>query len=75
MVAPAESIYEGTWGSGAPPEEFVDFEIMHEMHWGWSQLRECPLYVKAYVWAMINARRQAEHDANEKARAEARRGR
>lgn len=75
VVAPAESIYEGTWGSGAPPPEFVDFEIMHEMHWDFQQLQACPAYVKAYVWELINARRRAEHDANERARSESRRGR
>lgn len=75
MVSPAESIYEGTWGSGPPPEEFVDVEIVRETGWTFQELQACPAYFKATFWALLNARRQAEHDANERARSEARRGR
>lgn len=68
MIWPAESIYEGTWSSGPPPQELVDFEVMREMGWSWQDLESTPLYVRRYVWDLIVARRQAEQAANEKAR-------
>lgn len=73
MLTAAESIYEGTWGSGAPPQELVDFELMREMKWSWTDLQSTPAYVRRYSWDLLQARRQAEHDANERATAEAKR--
>jgi hypothetical protein len=60
VTGPAESIYDGTWGSGAPPPELVDFELMRQMRWSYRDLQACPDYVKAYCWAFLNARAAAE---------------
>lgn len=74
MLLVAESVYEGTWSSGEVPAELVDFELMREMKWSWSDLQACPAYVRRYCWDLLQARRQAEQDANEQANDEARRG-
>lgn len=73
VFAPAESIYDGTW-SGAAPQEVVDFELMREMRWSWRDLQECPAYVKRFCWDFIQLRRQAEKDAIDRAREDAKRG-
>lgn len=75
MLTAAESIYEGTWGSGAPPQELVDFELMRQdgMGWSWQELQSTPRYVVRYCWDLLQARRQAEQDVNERATAEAKR--
>jgi len=68
VLWPAESVYDGTWSSGPAPEELVDFEVMREMGWSWRELQEdTPLYVRRYVWDFLLIRRQAEHDAQERA--------
>lgn len=67
MVWPAESIYEGTWSSGPPPPELVDYEIMREMGWSWADLEATPIYVRRYVWDLMVARREAQRAAQEKA--------
>lgn len=74
VLWPAESVYDGTWSSGPPPEELTDFEVMREMGWTWQELQDTPLYVRRYVWDLILTRRQAEHDAQERANRRADRG-
>lgn len=66
MLWPAESIYEGTWASGSPPLEMVDFELMFHMEWSWPDLEKTPLYVKRYTWDLLQARLSAEKEANER---------
>lgn len=61
------SIYDGTWASGEPPLEFTHFELMSEMKWSWDDLRTTPPYVVQYCTDLLNLRRQAEADAQEKA--------
>jgi hypothetical protein len=60
VLLPAESIYEGTWASGAPPDEFVDFELCYAFHLSWQQLQETPIYVRRVWWDLLVARRNAE---------------
>ncbi|TQF04757.1 hypothetical protein E6W39_24190 [Kitasatospora acidiphila] len=67
MIWAAESIYDGTWSSGPPPEELVDFEVMREMGWSWQELQDTPFYVRRFTWDLICTRREAERSANEKA--------
>lgn len=43
------------------------------MGWSWPELQATPMYVRRYSWDLLQARRQAEHDANERAAEEARR--
>lgn len=64
-----ESIIEGTWGSGDPPQELVDFQLMREMHWTWRDLDETPLDVRQYAWDYILRERTV---ADARARKEAR---
>ena len=45
------------------------------MGWSWEQLQATPLYVRRYTWDFLQARRQAEVDAHERARAEVQGGR
>jgi hypothetical protein len=66
VLWPAESIYEGTWSSGPPPEELIDFEVMREMGWSWQELQATPMHVRRYTWDLIVIRRQAETAANER---------
>jgi hypothetical protein len=63
----AESIYDGTWSSGPPPDEVVDFELMLAMGWTWQELQDTPWYVRRYTWDLMATRRQAEQDAQERA--------
>lgn len=58
-----QSVYDGTWGGSTVPQEIVDFEIMREMHWSWKQLQETPVYVRRFTWDCIQARREAEQEA------------
>lgn len=37
------------------------------MGWSWRELQDTPLYVRRYVWDLLLIRRQAEHDAQERA--------
>lgn len=62
VLLPAESIYEGTWASGNPPDELVDFEIMREMSWSYEELCATPDYVRRYVADLTAARRNAENN-------------
>lgn len=68
MLLVAESIYEGTWASGPPPEELVDFEFCYAMHLSWQDYQAMPLYVRRVWWDLLQARRNAEHDRNERGR-------
>lgn len=72
MLWPAESIYEGTWLSGPPPQELVDFELMREMGWTWQELQQTPAYVRRYCGDLLAARREAEAKAIEREQRKAR---
>jgi len=74
VLWPAESVYDGTWSSGPPPDELVDFEVMREMGWTWGELQRTPFYVRRFTWDLILTRRQAEHDAQERANRRSERG-
>lgn len=68
------SILDGTWASGAPPQEFVDWQLMREMRISWDQLQRTPQYVQAFCWDFIiaerrerNSRAEQQHRAAESA--------
>lgn len=63
-----QSVYNGTWGGGAVPKEIIDFEICREMHLSWPELQETPAYVQRVWWDCIQARREAEEEAQERQR-------
>lgn len=67
MLSVAESVYEGTWSSGPPPQELEDYELMREMKWSFADLQATPPYVRRFCWDLMNARRNAEAAASEKA--------
>lgn len=46
---------------------------MREFHWSWPDLEATPPYVKRYAWDLLNIRRQAEQDANDRVVRESRR--
>lgn len=54
------SILDGTWASGAPPKEYVDFQIMKTMPWSWEELEKTPPYVRGYCWDFIVLERRAQ---------------
>lgn len=60
MLWPAESIYEGTWGSGPAPVEVQWVELMREYRWSWRDLMATPAYVRRVCWDLMVARRGAE---------------
>jgi hypothetical protein len=69
VLLPVESIYDGTWASGAPPEEFIDFLLMHPedgMGWSWTELEDTPQYVRRYCWDFLQARMKARQKAAER---------
>lgn len=65
------SIVDGTWGSGAPPREIVDFVLMEAMHWTWRELQDTPLYVRRYCWDILQLRWEHESDEMERQRRQA----
>jgi hypothetical protein len=70
----AESIYDGTWASGPPPAEVVDFELCLAMHWSWQELQVTPLYVRRAWWDLLQTRRRCERAQHEREMERARRG-
>lgn len=44
-----------------------DFELMLGMRWSWQELEATPAYVRRYCWDLLQARRTAEQEANERA--------
>lgn len=66
-----ESIIEGNWASGAPPEEFIDFQLMREMRWTYQELQDTPMHVRQYAWDYLT-RERAVADAQAKKAARAR---
>lgn len=63
-----QSVYNGTWGGDSVPREIIDFELCREMHLSWQQLQETPAYVQRVWWDCIQARREAEAEAQEEQR-------
>ncbi|MGH7743620.1 MAG: hypothetical protein ACREQ5_02190 [Candidatus Dormibacteria bacterium] len=66
MLLVAESIYEGTWSSGPPPPEIVDFELCYAMNLSWQDYQQTPLYVRRVWWDLLQARREAENDRHDR---------
>ncbi|MFB9925993.1 hypothetical protein ACFORO_12560 [Amycolatopsis halotolerans] len=64
------SIVDGTWGSGAAPQEFVAWLLMREMHWSWDDYQKTPPYVRRFAFDFI----QLEFDEQERRQAEAQHG-
>jgi hypothetical protein len=62
VYLPVMSIVEGTWGSGAAPEEFETFLLMREMHWSWDELQRTPRYVQRFCWDFVQLIFQKESD-------------
>lgn len=62
MLWPAESIIEGTWGSGQPPQEFIDWFLMRHMRWSWDELQATPHYVQRYAFDFLQAQFRHESD-------------
>jgi hypothetical protein len=60
VLWPAQSIYDGTWGSGPGPVEVQWVELMREFGWSWRDLEEMPPYVRRVCWDLLLARREAE---------------
>ena len=61
VLAPAESIYDGTWSGHEPvPEEIVDFELMggENIALGWRELNEIPPYVRRFCIDLLNIKRR-----------------
>lgn len=75
VLSSVESIIEGTWRSGAPPPEFVDFFLMFEMGWSWRELQVTPPYVRRYCFDFRQAIMTHEAEQAEKAKADAERQR
>jgi hypothetical protein len=69
MLDCAESIYDGTWSSGPPPDEVEDFELMHEFGWTWQELQATPHYVRRFTWDLLCLKRQAQAAQAKKAQA------
>ena len=44
------------------------------MRWTWRELQDTPMYVRRFTWDFIQMRRQAEKDAVDRAREDAKRG-
>lgn len=63
MLWPVESIIDGTWASGEPPPEFVDYLLMKHMGWSWKALQTTPPYVKRFCFDIAQA--EFEHEAEE----------
>jgi hypothetical protein len=64
VLLPVESFYEGTWASGALPDELYDFLLMHPedgMGWSWTELQATPLNVRQYCKDFLNARAAARN--------------
>lgn len=70
MLDCAESIYDGTWSSGLPPEEVEDFELMHEFGWTWQELQATPYYVRRFTWDLLGLKREAQAARAKKAQAQ-----
>ncbi len=68
MLTAVESIIDGTWGSGAPPREFIDFFLMYEMRWSWDELRATPEYVQRFCYDFRQAAMAYEAEPLEKAK-------
>lgn len=53
-----------------PRQEFVDFQVMREMHCSWEQLQATPIDVRAAWWEFIQMERQVAAARAEKAERE-----
>lgn len=60
MLLPIESILDGTWASGPPPEELVVADVLLETHWTWDDWCNTPPYIQRVMVDVIHARREAE---------------
>jgi hypothetical protein len=69
-LLPIESIYNGTWGGGPAPEELPIAEIILETGWSFGDYLDCPRYFRQVIWDVIQTRRRAEAEAQERQRRE-----
>jgi hypothetical protein len=74
VLLPVESIVDGTWGSGAPPAEFIDFQLMREMKWTYDELKAVPVYVQRYCWDFLQTVWSYEAAEAEKSSQQSKRG-
>ena len=70
MLLPVECILDGTWASGAPPEEWVAYRLMRHMGWTWDDLQHTPPYVARYCLDFMAAETRAHNAAVERAQAQ-----
>lgn len=70
-----ESIFEGTWGSGEPPEEFVLARMLDLTGWSWTEWEATPPYVQRVMWDYYQAKSAAEAAEAERQQNESQRGR
>jgi hypothetical protein len=58
-LLPIESIFDGTWASGPPPDELVVADTLLETGWTWRDWCDTPPYIRRVMVDVINARREA----------------
>lgn len=73
MLAPAESVFDGTWGAGPLAEEIQDYLLARHMSLSWPDLQATPAYVQRVWWDLMQVELQAQADAADAAEAAARR--
>ena len=70
-----ESIFDGTWATGAPPEEFVLARVLDQTGWSWPEWEATPPYIQRVMWDYYQAKDAAEAAKAERQQDDARRGR
>jgi hypothetical protein len=56
------------------PQEVVHYELMREMNWSWQELQDTPAYVVRVCTDLMNVRRAAEAEQEDRQRQAAERG-
>ncbi len=77
MLWPVESIVDGTWGSGAPPPEYVMHVLMHEFKQSPQQIRDewSPYEIMFnYDFLCIKSANEADQIATARRKADRQRG-
>ncbi len=65
-----ESIFDGTWASGPPPDEFILARVLDLTGWSWPEWEATPPYIQSVMWDYHQAKASAEAAANERQRHE-----
>jgi hypothetical protein len=68
VLVVAESVFDGTWGSGEIPEDLRDYLLCRHMRWTWAELEATPAYVRRVTWDLMQAEIRAQDDEMESAR-------